>query len=147
MSYRVFFSYKGNFETNIQGESFVNHVDLCKDICHRGLAKSTQISLKRLSNKNNSLTFSSLYPVSPEVQQQHHCEDPPSAWPELSHHCKSSTKVVHGTAWSHLHHVSILAQVNSSSIFLPDAYIQSHSFLMMPVSSSSKFPCLLLNFV
>lgn len=40
-----FFSYEVNFETNIQGESFVNHVDFCEDVCHRGLGKSTQVSL------------------------------------------------------------------------------------------------------
>lgn len=149
-AYYRFFSYTGNFETSIQGESFVNHVDLCKDICHRG-AKSTQVSPNRWSNKNNSLTFSSLYAVSPEAQQQqHHCQDAP----QRAHNSRAAAGVKQRgwelcvvqpgdtsatfPSWS---------QLDSSNIFLPALYIQSHSFLMMPVSINCKFTCPFANFL
>lgn len=117
-----------------------------------GLLKAPRSPLTDDLIQINSLTFSSLYPVSPEVQQQHHCQDtPPSVaitlitLQELNKDVVSTWCVVQSgdtsatfPSWS---------QVNGSNVFLPDAYIQSHSFLMMSDSSDSKFTCLLLDFM
>lgn len=109
-----FFSYKGNFETTIQGESFVNHVDVWEDVRHRGLAKSTQIPLNRWCNKNDSLTFASWYLY---ILWSQRCSSIPARMPPQHGHNSYTTArvkqrccehMVCGTAWRHLCHISIL---------------------------------------